>query len=91
MTARDGHVLDGANGDGESDEEGGYADDDDDEDMEKQALEEMGQGKKTKGKEINIGAKISRAELGIPALDEEQEYEWKWTPKMGVNRRIFYL
>jgi ribosome production factor 1 len=96
VTARDGHVLDGANGDGESDEEGYGApgdagaddDEDEDEDMERQAMEEMGQGKKTKGKEMT---KVSRAEMGIPALDEEQEYEWKWTPKMGVNRRMFYL
>ena len=86
VTARDGHVPGGANGDGESDDEMLDSEGEDgDEDMEKQALEEMGSGKRTKGKEP------TRKELGIPALDEEQEYEWKWTPKMGVNRRMFYL
>ncbi|KAJ9114414.1 hypothetical protein QFC20_001557 [Naganishia adeliensis] len=52
-------------------------------DEDKDGEEEEATGKKKEENVVN-GVKI-------PALDEEQEYEWKWKPKMDVNRRQFYL
>jgi ribosome production factor 1 len=82
VTAADGRIPGGARGDGEEDDVDVGDDDEMDED---EAMKEIGAGKIVKGKQA------TREEMGIPALDEEQEYEWKWKPKMEVSRRTFFL
>jgi ribosome production factor 1 len=82
VTAADGRIPGGARGDGEGDDVEVDVGEDDEMD-EDEAMKEI--GKTTKGKQP------TREELGIPALDEEQEYEWKWKPKMEVSRRTFFL
>ena len=43
------------------------------------AMEEMGNGVSAVEKKAKDGAKDGGlADMGIPPLDEEQEYEWKW-------------
>lgn len=32
---------------------------------------------------VGQGRKTTFQEMGIPALDEEQEYEWKWKVRLG--------
>jgi ribosome production factor 1 len=87
VTAADGRIPGGARGDGEEDAEDGEEATvpDEDEAMDEDAAM----------KEIGTAAARTKAptreELGIPALDEEQEYEWKWKPKMEVSRRTFFL
>ncbi|WVO12900.1 hypothetical protein L204_100508 [Cryptococcus depauperatus] len=38
----------------------------------------------------SIKERVSEA-VTVPALDEEQEYEWNWKPKMEISRRTFFL
>lgn len=35
--------------------------------------------------------KNEKDEVEVPALDVEEEFEWKWKPKMEVSRRTFFL
>lgn len=86
MTASDGRIPGGAGGDGEEGEEGeeGDAGEEDEKMDEDEALKEI-------GKPQAPGKAPTREEMGIPALDEDQEYEWKWKPKMEVSRRTFFL
>ncbi|GFZ48012.1 Brix domain-containing protein [Saitozyma sp. JCM 24511] len=90
VTAADGRIPGG--GDAEADESAGEDGAGETDEMmrqermdEDEAMKEIGtaQPGKTKAKAVE--------ELGIPALDEEQEYEWKWKPKMEVSRRTFFL
>lgn len=87
VTAADGRIPGGARGDGEEDAEDGEeatVPDEDEAMDEDAAMKEIGTAAgRTKAP--------TREELGIPALDEEQEYEWKWKPKMEVSRRTFFL
>jgi ribosome production factor 1 len=96
VTAADGSVPRG--GDAEVDDEEIERQEQKDED---EAMEEMGKGVRAPPAAKNGG----NPDLGIPALDEEQEYEWKWKvsvlsffkalltlqPKMEVSRRTFFL
>jgi ribosome production factor 1 len=57
-------------------------DEDEDEKMdEDEAMREMGKGG---GEGTTIG-KMTDKEMGIPALDEEQEYEWKWKVSLALR------
>lgn len=83
VTAQDGRVPGGAGKDHDDDDEEPM--DDEDESMEEQAA--MGEI----GKKSAQPAKSTRdkeAEMGIPALDEEQEYEWKWKVCLATNFNI---
>jgi len=72
VTAADGRIPGGAGNDGAESVDGG--DEEGDEQVaEDEAMEEM-----TSGIQAEKKGKVSRAEMGIPPLDEEQEYEWKW-------------
>jgi len=51
-------------------------------------VDEAEQKEKNKGKK---GVGKAKGGQTIPALDEQQEYEWKWKPKMEVSRRTFFL
>ena len=73
VTAHDGQVPPG--GDAEDVDEGEVSRQErKDEDA---AMAEIGQASKQK---------VDLKEMGIPALDEEQEYEWKW--KASVSRGV---
>ena len=77
VTAADGSVPRG--GDAEVDEEEILRQEQKDED---EAMEEMGKGVKAPAAPKNGG----NPDLGIPALDEEQEYEWKWKVSLSYNK-----
>ena len=53
----------------DEDEEG------DDKMAEKEAMRDMGK----------TSSQVSIADMGIPALDAEQEYEWKWKVSLGQS------
>jgi hypothetical protein len=74
VTASDGSVPRG--GDAEDDDEEIARQEKMDED---EAMEEMGKGMGAPAKKKNGGD----PDLGIPPLDEEQEYEWKWKVRCG--------
>lgn len=90
VTAADGRIPGGARGDGDEDNDQGGEQDEDDKMDEDEAMREIGT-KSAAPSSASNGKKPSREELGIPALDDEQEYEWKWKPKMEVSRRTFFL
>jgi ribosome production factor 1 len=80
VTAVDGRIPGGGDADNQTD---------DDEEAERQEKMDEDEAMGEIGKVL--GKSKTPAELGIPALDEEQEYEWKWKPKMEVSRRTFFL
>jgi ribosome production factor 1 len=90
VTAADGRIPGGgdAEEDGSAGEEGAGETDEmmrQERMDEDEAMKEIGTAQPGKAKAKAI------EEMGIPALDEEQEYEWKWKPKMEVSRRTFFL
>jgi len=80
VTAADGSVPRG--GDAEVDDEEIERQEQKDED---EAMAEMGKGVKPPSAAKNGG----NPELGIPALDEAQEYEWKWKVSITSSSRTF--